>query len=344
MKRERRHAKGTLKQTLGTALAAGVVCALSGIHPAQAQQKMERLTVRTSWIADGYDEAYHLAKEKGWYAQAGLDVVIDDGTGSGVTVQMVGAGNYDIGITNQTVMALSREKGIVLKSVAGIIRRSDLGAIVPIGAGLKTPKDLEGKTCLFTPGSLEAPFLPAFFTLGKAQMDKVKMVAVDAAAKVNMYGAGQGDCMFTTAPPIMPHFKETRPSEVIWFSDLGLNVPSLGIVVREDTLNAKREAIRSFVQVTLQAWKYILVEGHVAEGAEAVIRERPQTKLSKELIMADLEAYRPFFYTDNTKDKPLGWQSEADWKSTLDAMVGLGLIKAGAKPSDYYTNEFIANP
>src|SRR5205807_2650766 len=44
--------------------------------------RAERLTVRLDFIPVGFHAAMHLAKEKGWFAREGLEVEIQDGTGS----------------------------------------------------------------------------------------------------------------------------------------------------------------------------------------------------------------------------------------------------------------------
>jgi len=327
----------------GALLSAGLGLIASGA-PSFGKEARTQLRFRLAWIPEGIDAPFHLAQAKGWYAEKGLEVAIEDGNGSSVTIQMVASGKVDVGEANQSVMALAREKGARLKSIAGLVRGSDLTAIVPVGSGIKGPKDLEGKTCVYSAGSLEAPFLKSYFQRGKADIEKVRMVAVDAATKMGMYLSGRADCVFTAAPAFAPFVKEKRPSEYLLFSDVGLTLPSMGLIATEEMIQTKADALRSFVEISLRAWKYIFEEGHEKEGVEAVIAARPQAKLNLDLNLAQLEAYRPFLYTPATKGKPLGWQAEEDWRSTIALLVEIGLIKAGAKPSDYYTNQFVPMP
>jgi NitT/TauT family transport system substrate-binding protein len=49
------------------------------------------------------------------------------------------------------------------------------------------------------------------------------------------------------------------------------------------------------------------------------------------------------FSTPNTEGKPIGWQSEIDWKAALEAMEKANLVKAGWKTEDFFTNDFITN-
>ena len=108
---------------------AGLIGAFAFVFSAAAQA--EPLTVRLDFIPVGFHAAMHLAKEKGWFAREGLEVDIQDGTGSLNTIQLVGSGQVDVGQVQLGVMAIAREKGVPVKSFAGFVRKSDLGVIVP---------------------------------------------------------------------------------------------------------------------------------------------------------------------------------------------------------------------
>ena len=124
------------------AFIAGAVTAM-GIISAQAADK---LTVRLDFIAWGTHAAMHLANEKGWFKEAGLDVEVQDGTGSGNTIQLVAAGQADIGQVQLGVMAVAKEKGADLISIAGWFRKSDLAVLVDRDSPISTIADLKGKS------------------------------------------------------------------------------------------------------------------------------------------------------------------------------------------------------
>ena len=69
---------------LSTLMLLGV--AASGVSPAIAQDK---LSVRLDFSPWGGQAAMHLAQNKGWFKEAKLDVDIQDGRGSGNTIQLV---------------------------------------------------------------------------------------------------------------------------------------------------------------------------------------------------------------------------------------------------------------
>ncbi len=309
----------------------------------QLAHSQEQLTVRDSWTPSGLQAAWHWALEKDLFKKNGLDVAYEDGNGSTTTVQLVASSKFDVGFTDLSVMAVGRDKGMPLTSVCGLIRKTSLGVFVPKGSGLKTPKDLEGKEVIYTATSFEAPFIDPFLRAGGTSREKVKLTSVDAAAKVSTYADGHGDGMITSIPYGAPYVNKKRPSDNILFGDYGLVLPSYGLVVREDTLRNMRAAIQKLAAVFRDSWQAIIDGGDktVAEAADIIIKRRPDAKLDRDTTIELIKDHIPYFYTENTKEKPLCWQSEADWQATIKDMEEAKVVKARTKPTDYFTNDLI---
>jgi NitT/TauT family transport system substrate-binding protein len=324
--------------SLLAALCLGLLSLISADARAQSAEP-QRLTVRLDWLPHSTHSIFHLPVLNGAFAKRGLQVTVEDGNGSGITVQAVGASKFDVGFAHLSTMAVARDKGVPIRTIAGIYRKNYTGVLVPIGSGLKTPKDLEGKRVLWTPGSAEAPFVDAFFRGGGARRENVNLVAINAAAKVTAYANGTGDAVITSVPPFLGILRPTRPSEGILFNDFGLPLPGVGLVTSEQTLKTKQQALRTFVEVVLQAWGYIL-DGHEGEGMDAVVKQRPNT-ISRAELLENFADNMPYIHTAATKDKPLGWQSEEDWAAALKVMAEAGVVSKDAKPGDFYTNDLL---
>ncbi|MSP51087.1 MAG: hypothetical protein EXQ91_01645, partial [Alphaproteobacteria bacterium] len=76
---------------LMSGLVAAAITGLAAVGSASG----EPLRVKLEWLPGAIHAWYHLAAEKGWYKEAGLDVEIEDGKGSTVGIQLVGAGNFE---------------------------------------------------------------------------------------------------------------------------------------------------------------------------------------------------------------------------------------------------------
>jgi NitT/TauT family transport system substrate-binding protein len=314
----------------------GFAAALLAVAPLAAHAE-DKIALRLDWTPHGMHSPFFLAIEKGWFKKAGLDVSVEDGNGSVIAVQLVGAGQFDIGHAALASMAIGRDKGLPVISIAGFIRKSDMGVLVPVGSGLKTAKDLEGKKVAYTAGSLEGPFIGAFFG---ASRSKVDLMNVDAATKIGTYLGGTADAVISTVPYVLPIVEEKRPSTGILFADSGLDLPGFGLFTTQAKLKEKGPQLKKFASIVVGTWKYILA-GHEDEAVQAELKARPSAPINAKILRGQIDAYKPYFTTAATKDKPIGVQSEQDWASTIKAMEAAEVVKKGSKPSDYFTNDYI---
>jgi NitT/TauT family transport system substrate-binding protein len=298
----------------------------------------ERLSVRLDWTPWGSHAPIHLAAQKGWFKQAGLEVEVEDGNGSVTTVQLVGAGKFDVGHASLAPMIIARDKGLPVKAIANFVRRNDIGLLVPRGT-IKGPKELAGKKLIFTAGSLEAPFLDQFLAAGGLKREQVELINVEASAKLPSYAANRGDGVFSSVPFVQPSVEATRPSDAVLFSDHGLQFPSFGLVSSEDKIKARGPALRRFASIVAGSWEYIL-KGGEDEAVKALIAQRPQAKLDAKMLRAQVEALKGFFPTAATQGQPMGMMAEADWSAGIKTMASVKLIK-DAKASEFYTNDLL---
>ncbi len=120
---------------LSTLMLLSVVAAATGVSPASAQDK---LSVRLDFSPWGVQAAMHLAQNKGWFKEANLDVDIQDGRGSGNTIQLVNAGQADVGQVQVGLVGSARAKGATIRSIATFQRRTDLCILVDKDSPMST--------------------------------------------------------------------------------------------------------------------------------------------------------------------------------------------------------------
>ncbi len=322
---------------LGIALPVVALVAVATMSAASADTKVR---ARLDWAAYGLHAPFFVAVEKGWFKEKGLDVSVDDGNGSSKTITLVGAGKYDIGHANLSAMVLAKNKGLPVISVGHIVRRSDVAVLVPKDSGIKTPKDLEGKKVLLTPGGFTDPFFDTFLKAGGTSRDKLTVIGVSSKVKTSTYVAREADAMLSTAPYYLPVLANKLPSNAILFADYGVPLPGFGLVANSDFVKKNPQAVRDFVQVFFKtlAWIY---DGNQAETVAIFAKMRPDTKLTEGSVRGTIDSFQAFLSTPSTAGKPLGWHSPSDWKAAIDLIIGAKLIDAASKPTDFYSNDYV---
>jgi len=309
---------------------------------AVAQEK-KKVTVLLDWAPTGMHAALHLAKQKGWYDAAGLNVEITDGKGSTGTIQQVAAGQYDVGFAHLGAMAAAVSNGLPVVSIACFMRASDYGLMVPADSGWKKLQDLKGKKVAVAAAAGVAAFFDPYLKASGLTRADFEVVSVDNSVLISTYTSGRADAAISTVAFFLPIVNKIRPSAGILMSEAGLNVPGYGFVVRKGDVDTNAQALRQLIEVNQKAWRYIL-DGHEDEAIDAVMSQRESLRLDRNIIAGQLKAHIPFFDTPATKGKAIGWQAESDWDVALKTMGTVGMVNATVKPNDMFTNKLIPTP
>lgn len=314
--------------------------AVAAALPLRRAFAADAIALRLDWSTHGIHAPFFLADKRGWFKDAGLEVSIQDGNGSATTVQLIGGGQFDVGYAALGPMALGIGKGLAITSTAGYVQKGDTGILVPADSGWKTPKDLIGKTWDYTAGSLEGPFMLPFLKKNGISPDQVTLLNVAATAKLPVYVQKKADAMVSTVPFNIPLLAKTRPSTGILFADFEFNLPGAGLVVSKSTLEKKGDAIKRFTSVVCGSWAYIL-NGHEQEGVDAILQDRPNAPATGPVMLEEINLYKPYFHTDNTRDLPVGVQSAKDWADVISGMAAAGTVPDGTKAEAMFTNDYI---
>src|SRR6266851_2575836 len=144
------------------ALAAGVTMGLS-LATAQAA---DTVTVQLKWVSQAQFAGYFVAKEKGFYKDAGLDVTIKPGGPDVAPPQVIAGGGADVVVDWMPSALASREKGVPLVNISQTFKKSGLMLTCRADTGIKKPADFKGKTIGIWYGGNEYPFLSWMSKLG----------------------------------------------------------------------------------------------------------------------------------------------------------------------------------
>jgi NitT/TauT family transport system substrate-binding protein len=325
------------RQFLRHAGAAAGLMAVPLARPAIAQAKRD-VTLRLDWVYQGPNAGFMLAQDKGYYAQAGLNVDLGPGKGSGSTAQLVASKATQFGFSDGFVVGNSVSKGMNIRTVASIYRRNPTAVVVLADSDIKTPKDLEGKSIAITAGSAQFLQWPAFVKGCGLDGSKIRVVNIDPA--------GTPPALITKQVPAIAGFAqgqvptvEVRGNtkvRVFWFADCGVNAVSNGIVVHNDLIKEDPELIRAFVAASLKGFIY------GRQNPDEMIAVAKKYSPSIEPAIARLEADWSWktWVTPNTANKPLGWSSDKDWEETVSVLKQYGGVTTPLEASQLYTNDF----
>ena len=96
--------------------------------PASAQGK-DKVVLLLNWYVYSEHAPFFLGKERGYFDQEGIDLDIQEGRGSGVTVQAVAAGTATFGYADVPTMIKAASKGAPVTAVGVALQTSPMSVM-----------------------------------------------------------------------------------------------------------------------------------------------------------------------------------------------------------------------
>lgn len=324
---------------------AALTLAAGGAAPRVFAQTPTRIKFTLPWVAEGTNVFLFVAKNKGFWKKRGIEVDIARGTGSAAAAEAVGAGRFDFGYCSTPSAILQSAKGLPLVTLACIQYDASMGITVLADSGIRSPKDLEGKTLGSTVSSQEYPFIPLFARNAGFDLGKVKRVSIDAQLRQKTLLQKQVDAISGSVNSMVPTMTAQGVKTLsMYFSQYGIQLYGSGIVCQPKTLQSDPALCEAVVQGALEGLAFALtdpeaaVRAFAAEVKEASISAAALEQVKMSLGMFALNALHP-----DSEKNGLGWINPAVMASMTDLAIEYLAAPGTTKPAvdGLFTNRFV---
>jgi ABC-type nitrate/sulfonate/bicarbonate transport system substrate-binding protein len=299
------------------------------------------VTVVLDWTPNTNHAGLYLARDKGLYAKAGLDVTIIEPDENG-GLPMLAAGQADFAVSVAESLLPARAEGADVVSVAAILAHNTSSLVIPADRGVRTAKDLEGKTYGGFGGELEKALLDRLVTCAGGDPTKVRSVEVGNVDYAVGFQQKQFDAVWvfdgwdvirlrelekmpvTTIPFLSPAGSpECIPD---WYTPL--------LATSGATIKARPAVVEAFLEAT--AAGYELARTDPATASKTLLAAAPE--LDAELVTKSAE-YLASRYGD--AGKPWGVQDAGVWQRFAAFLVDNRLLAEGTDAEAAFTNTFL---
>ena len=137
----------------------------------------QKIKIVLDWVPNTNHTGLYVAKDLGYFKEAGLDVEIVQPP-EGSTTALIGAGGAEFGISFQDTLAKSfaKKNPVPVTAVAAILQHNTSGIISLKEKGIDSPKKLEGKKYATWEDNIEQAILKKLVTDDKGDFSKVKLI------------------------------------------------------------------------------------------------------------------------------------------------------------------------
>ena len=254
-----------LRSAAAAVLALTSLVALADVTPIKFQ---------LDWRFEGPSALFLVPAAKGYFKDAGLDVSVDAGNGSGGAVTRVASGAYDMGFADLAALMefQANNPDAPSKPVAVMVVYNNTPASVMAlkKSGIQKPADLNGKR-------LGAPVFDAgrraFPIFAKAnKIDGVQWTAMDPTLRETMLARGDLDAItgftFTSLLNLEARGVAAKDVVVLPYADYGVKLYGNVIIASPKMIKEHPEAVKAFLKAFAKGAKEVIA--NPAQAIEAV--------------------------------------------------------------------------
>lgn len=277
-----------------------------------------------------------LAKGKGYFAAAGLDVTFAVGRGGVDVAKQVGAGNAPLGGIIGDSPIVVRQNGVPIKTVALFGGKGFMQLVVRADSGIAKPADLKGKTVtvMSYQDTTYYALLGLLASAGLSQDD----VNIEAAGPVGVWqavAAGKSVGMAGVPDWIPPVEAAGVPVKILPTDEFFPHMAQ-AVAASDETIKTKPALVRAFVHAALHGMKDIMDDPDKA--ATDFVGFVPEWKGKEAGVTAAFKYYATLVYPGQ---KVLGEVDAARLAKLQDFYLAKGIIRQKTPVDELYTNEFV---
>ncbi len=310
-------------------LLALLLAAEAGVAHAENLYPLGKVTLQLKWFHQFQFAGYYAAVEKGYYREAGLEVVLKEGSPGMVFSEEVVSGRAEYGI-HSTDLLVSRVKGQPVVVLASIFQHSPLVLLSLKKNSLDSPQSFTGKRVMVSPDA-EAEIYSLF---GNEGMDQKRIRYIPHTWNIEDLIDGKADAAsaYSTNELIQLRLRGFE-AQVVKPLTYGIDFYSDCLYTSERELRKHPDRVKSFLAASLRGWEYAM--DHTEEVVDLLLSKYKARK-SREVLRLEAEAMRSLIVPDLV---PIGFMNPGRWR-----FIGETYARLGAIPKDFSLDGFLYEP
>jgi NitT/TauT family transport system substrate-binding protein len=314
------------------------VILFAGCGPTVAQQRLDRVSFGTNWVAQAEHGGHYQALVDGTYRRYGLDVTIVPGGPSVNNRILLPVGKLDFFMAANTLQSFdAAAQGIPTLAVAAMFQKEPQVLMAHPGQGIDRFEDLRRLTLFVSKEGLASYFqwLEADFGFSETQVKPYTSNPQPFLA--DKRSAMQG---YVTSEPYSIQRHAGFKPKVFLLADQGFDSYSTLIETRRELVENSPDLVQRFVDASIIGWYNYLFGDNRA--ANAMIK-RHNPEMNDDLIAYSIAAMKEHGIVDSGDALTLGIgaMTDARMRSFYEKMVRAGVVRPSVDLARAYTLRFV---
>jgi NitT/TauT family transport system substrate-binding protein len=319
----------SIRRLLGRLLS-GVVAASAVAAPAFAAEPV-KIRYTLDWRFEGPSAPFLMALDKGYFKAENLDVTVDVGAGSSVSINRVAQGSHDVGLGDITSLiefasANQQNPQSRVQAVYVYYEQSPAMIFALKKSGIQAPKDLEGKLLGAPVFDGARKTFPIFAKATGIDQGKVRWTAMEPALRETMLVRGDLDAIsgYHFSGLLSLNARGVKDEDVVMFRYTDYGVPLYGNVIFASPkfMAEHPEALAGFLRAVNRG-----IKDTIADPAAALAYVKAHDPVTDEQIeLKRLKLALQYVVTPNARRDGLGAFDAKHLAEGLEAVTwGFGL-------------------
>jgi NitT/TauT family transport system substrate-binding protein len=319
-------------------LTAGLLATSLTGAPAAAQEKLDKVTFGTNWVAEAEHGGFFQALADGTYKKYGLDVTIVPGGPNENNRMLLIAGKLDFFMTANTLMSFDAvANNVPVVSVAAMFQKDPQVFLTHPEAKVAKLEDLKPLTLFVSKEGITSYYQWLKSEYGFSEKNVRPYTFNPQPFIATAQSAMQG---YVTSEPYAVEKTAGFKPGVILLADNGFNTYSTLIETRIDVIDKKPDVVQRFVDASVIGW-YTYIYGDNSAGNAMIKKLNPE--MTDEMLAYSVAKMKEYGIVDSgdTLKNGIGAMTDERVTSFFEKMVKAGVVKPDIDYRKSYTLRFV---
>ncbi|BBB27620.1 transporter substrate-binding domain-containing diguanylate cyclase [Amphritea japonica] len=247
----------------------------------QSAEKPTSVSLQLIWKHQFQFAGYYMAKHKGFYREAGIELSIHEFNSNEDPVELVLNGSRDFAVGRSTILS-QRIKGAGIVALLATYQNSPLMLLTTAESGISQPSDLLNKRIMMTPDAEKQVELLAM--LRQSGVHSGSFTRQEHSFDIDALIEGKTDAMasyISNEPFQMDQLGEQY--NILHPKEFGFSMYSDLLFTSESLLENEPALVEAFRQATIEGWLYAFE--NIEETADLIISEYNSQNRSKSALI-----------------------------------------------------------
>lgn len=321
-----------------------MLAATALIAASTAAQADTKIPFTLDWKFEGPAAPYFMALDKGYFADAGLEVEIASGVGSTDAIPKVATGAFPMGFgdINVLVKFLDQNPDAPIIGIMMTYNKPPFAIIGRKSLGIETPKDLEGKVLGAPPPDAAWAQFPIFAVENDLDVDKITVEPVGFPTREPMLVEGKVDAVAGyNFSSVLNTARLGVPMEditTLMMADYGLKLYGNTIIVNTDWAKDHEVEIKAFIEAVAMGWKDSIADPAAAIAGLKKRNVAADSDLEQQRLQLTIDGN---ILTDEVAANGFGPIDEEKFAASLEQMKLTYEFKNEIDLDKYFTEEYL---